>query len=77
MEKNRFKTTIKCSACLQKATPFLDQLAGAGNWQVDLSHPGRILEVPAHLTPGQVKEALHQAGYRAELCTEPPERQAS
>ena len=36
MKKLEFKTNIKCSGCIAKATPILDDKLGKGNWEVDL-----------------------------------------
>ena len=40
MEKKfRFKTTLKCSGCVSKVTPFLNSLRDVTEWSVDLQHP--------------------------------------
>jgi copper chaperone len=68
METQRFKTTIKCTGCIEKVTPYLNEVAGEDNWQVDLQNPDRVLTI----IPGEtVKEkaiidALQKAGYKAE-----------
>ena len=65
METLKFKTNIKCDACVAKVTPHLNQAFGAGNWEVDLSTPAKVLTVLVEATEAQVKEALTRAGYVA------------
>lgn len=62
-----FKTNIKCTGCLSKATPFLDQAAGENNWEVDIQDPDKILTVSSEDTDSAtVQSALEEAGYKAE-----------
>jgi len=65
MEKVKFKTNIKCSACVAKVTPYLNEVAGENHWQVDLVDPARILTVD---NPDEQKivQALQKAGYKGE-----------
>jgi len=66
METTKFKTNIKCSACVAKVTPYLDETVGKQNWNVDLSDPARTLTIQSEVKEQQVFEALHKAGYKAE-----------
>jgi copper chaperone CopZ len=65
METFKFKTNIKCGACVATVTPFLNEAVGEENWQVDTLTPNRILtaEAPSAQT---VQQAIEQAGYKAE-----------
>ena len=63
---NKFKTNIKCAACVAKVTPFLNETAGENNWNVDLASPQRTLTVSGPATEAAVKEALKKAGYNGE-----------
>ncbi len=64
----QFKTNIKCGACVATVTPFLNEAAGEGNWQVDTQNPSKILTVPTDkATPEAIKAALQKAGYKAEV----------
>ena len=45
MKDTKFKTTIKCSGCVDKVTPFLNEAVGVGNWDVDLNNPMKVLTV--------------------------------
>jgi copper chaperone CopZ len=66
METTKFKTNIKCDACVAKVTPYLNESVGADQWQVDLTDPQRILTVTGQPDPEKVKDALKNAGYKAE-----------
>ncbi len=68
MSGKKFKTNIKCSACVAKVTPALDQLLGEGNWSVDLQHPDRVLEVPDNIRLEALTEVLIPVGYMAETA---------
>ncbi len=66
MKTLEFKTNIKCAGCEEKVTPALDELAGKGNWKVDLAHPDRILAVTAEgIDADKVAQALQQNGFTA------------
>lgn len=66
MEKTKFKTNIKCSACVAKVTPFLNEVVGENKWQVDLVDPARTLTVE-NTDEKKIVEALQKAGYKGEL----------
>lgn len=65
METQKFKTNIKCAACVEKVTPGLNQAIGKDKWSVDLTDPKRILTI----TDGDVSAMnanLKAVGYFAE-----------
>jgi copper chaperone len=66
METIKFKTTIKCSGCVAKATPFLNEALGEDKWQVDYNNPSKILTVTGESSEAKVKEAIEKAGFKAE-----------
>jgi copper chaperone len=68
MEAMKFKTTIKCSGCIEKVTPVLDDKVGKDNWQVDTQNPDKILTVinDENLTKDEIIKAVQQAGFKAE-----------
>ena len=66
METIKFKTTIKCSGCVAKATPFLDEALGEDNWEVDYNNPSKILTVVGEQDKTKVMRAVEKAGYKAE-----------
>ncbi|NCI46769.1 heavy-metal-associated domain-containing protein [Sediminibacterium soli] len=68
METLQFKTNIKCSGCVAKVTPVLDELAGKNNWQVDTQAPEKTLKVTnSSLSPAALAKAVEDAGFKAEF----------
>lgn len=66
METIKFKTTIKCSGCVAKVTPFLNEALGEDNWEVDYNNPSKILTVVGENDKTKVIDAVERAGYKAE-----------
>jgi copper chaperone len=66
MKTVRYKTNIKCAACVEKVTPSLNETVGKDNWKVDISNPEKILTVEGEVNEEKMKEALQKVGYRAE-----------
>lgn len=67
----KFKSNIKCGACVAKVTNALNETAGENQWSVDLAHPDRILQINnPDVTPEQVQTALQATGYQAEKMEE-------
>jgi len=69
METIKFKTTIKCSGCVAQATPFLNEIAGEQNWNVDTTDPLKVLSVSGVKDPEKIVEAVKRAGYQAEIIS--------
>jgi copper chaperone CopZ len=69
METTKFKTTIKCSGCVAKVTPFLNEALGENKWAVDYNDPAKILTVEGEKDSAKVIEAVEKAGYRAEILS--------
>jgi len=68
MNTLQFKTNIKCSGCIAKSTPYLNEALGEDNWEVDVQNPNKVLTVATD-TPVDEKtviEAVEKAGYKAE-----------
>ena len=62
-----FTSNIACNRCVSKVKPFLDELEGLANWQVDIENPQKILRVETdELSAEQIQEAVAKAGYRLE-----------
>ncbi|WP_420146579.1 heavy-metal-associated domain-containing protein [Spirosoma sp.] len=67
MKTLKFKTNIKCGACVATVTPFLNQVVGEGHWQVDVQDPGKILTAETDTaTLADIRQAIEKAGYKAE-----------
>ncbi|WP_339787014.1 MAG: heavy-metal-associated domain-containing protein [Imperialibacter sp.] len=70
METLKFKSNIKCTGCIEKVTPYLNEAAGAEKWEVDLKNPEKILTVHAEgVTSEQISQAIQKAGYVAEVIS--------
>lgn len=67
METLKFKTTIKCSGCLEKVTPHLNKTAGIEKWEVDIKDPNKVLVVESNgATEEDVVAILDKIGFKAE-----------
>jgi copper chaperone len=68
MNTLQFKTNIKCSGCVAKSTPFLNEAVGEDNWDVDVQNPNKILTVATDEKVDEkvVIQAIEKAGYTAE-----------
>lgn len=66
MDTRKFKTNIKCDACVAKVTAGLNEVAGQENWHVDLTDPKRTLTISVPIDEAKLNEALTKVGYRAE-----------
>ncbi len=66
MENVKFKTSIKCAACVAAVTPFLNQAVGEKNWRVDLIDPLRTLTIIEMPDQNNIIDGLAKAGYKAE-----------
>jgi copper chaperone CopZ len=68
MKTLKFKTNIKCSGCVATATPYLNEVAGEDNWEVDLLSPEKTLVVASAKTVSEadIIGAMQKAGYKAE-----------
>lgn len=62
----KYKSTIQCAGCIAKVTPVLDEVAGKGQWSVDLTSPARTLTIEPDVAAEKVAKALAQVGYKAE-----------
>ena len=66
MKTTKFKTNIKCAACVEKVTPYLNETIGANQWKVDLTDPSRVLTAEHEVDQIKVNEALAKIGYKVE-----------
>jgi len=67
MKTQEFKTNIKCTGCISKATPVLNEKLGEGNWEVDLMTLKKTLTVKnSDLDEKEIVEIVSEAGFTAE-----------
>lgn len=63
----QFKTNINCSSCVAKVTPFLNDVEGIGNWEVDTANREKILTLKSEgISEKEVVEAVQKAGFKIE-----------
>jgi copper chaperone CopZ len=71
METLKFKTTIKCSGCEAKVTPFLNEANGINHWEVDTNSQDKILSVHSEgITTKEVIKKVQEAGFKIELLNQ-------
>lgn len=67
METLKFKTNIKCTGCVAKVTPFLDDEKGIEKWDVDIFNPEKILSIETNsINSDKIIETIEKAGFKAE-----------
>jgi copper chaperone len=67
METITFKTNMKCSGCIEKISPALNELAGKDHWIVDLQSPDKKLTISAEgVQAKDIQSALEKVGFKAE-----------
>ncbi len=67
MSTLKFKSNIKCGACIEKVKPVLDKNSDIKSWEVDLKDPQRVLSIEAdNLDVGQLKKEIEAVGYQLE-----------
>ncbi|MCC6182723.1 MAG: cation transporter [Bacteroidia bacterium] len=68
METLKFKTNIKCTGCVAKVTPFLNNEMEIKKWEVDILNPEKILTVKVNNNDSKkIIEAIEKAGFKAEI----------
>ncbi len=65
METLRFKTSLKCSGCVNAIKPGLDSMNTIIRWAVDLENPDKVLEIESDEDiSGEVMDSVKKAGYQ-------------
>ena len=68
MKTLTFKTNIKCSGCIARVTPVLDNTDGIDKWSVNILTPEKTLTVETDsLGADDIIKAVEKAGFKAEL----------
>ena len=66
MDTIKLRTNIKCTGCLAKVTPHLNEIAGENNWRVDLEDPRKTLTVVSDSSESEIIASVKEAGFEAE-----------
>ena len=62
-----FKTSLKCSGCVERITPRMNSLDGIISWEVDLTKSVKILKVESMKDNEQeIVSVLRENGYTCE-----------
>ncbi|WP_430611789.1 heavy-metal-associated domain-containing protein [Flavobacterium sp. JP2137] len=70
-KKFQFKTNINCSSCVSKVTPFLNEVEGIGQWDVDTTDRYKVLTVVSNgISEQEVVETVLKAGFKIEAVSE-------
>lgn len=65
MNQKQFKTDINCASCVARVTPFLNEAAGIGAWQIDTSKPEKPLTISnEQASEAAITEAVKKAGFK-------------
>jgi len=68
MSKYIFKTTLSCSACVDRVSKFLNEADKIISWQANMEDPNKTVTVESDEDVSQlVPMLLMKAGYRSEL----------
>lgn len=63
-----FKTNINCGGCIAKVTPFLDEVKGISNWNVDTANKNKILTVVSDgISESEVIDTVQKAGFKIDM----------
>ncbi|MBY0232688.1 MAG: heavy-metal-associated domain-containing protein, partial [Gemmataceae bacterium] len=65
MPTRRYRTNLRCQACVASLAPLLDAEPGIASWRADVAVPDKTLTVEGEAPPQRVAELLERAGYKA------------
>ena len=68
MKTYNFKTNLKCSGCVSALMPFMNELKGIQNWNIDLESANKTLIINSDdaVSENEIIETVSKAGYTAE-----------
>ncbi|PZP46960.1 MAG: hypothetical protein DI598_11530 [Pseudopedobacter saltans] len=68
MKTLQFKTTLKCSGCVDKIKSDFDNDKNIESWNVDLQANPKILTVSGeNINEQEIENLLQQSGYKGEV----------
>lgn len=62
----KFKTNMKCEGCKNQIKPFLNDSKAITHWEVDLSHPDKVLTIETTDNVNQTIALIEKAGFEAQ-----------
>ena len=63
----KFKSNIKCQGCINNVTPVLNNIPEIQKWEVDLTHPERILTIEGNVESQEIVDKLKAIRYDINL----------
>lgn len=67
MSTLQFKTTITCGNCVQRITPFLEEINEVTSWSVDTTSEDKILTIETDtIEATQIVKVIEDAGFDIE-----------
>src|SRR5262245_25679382 len=64
--QKRFKTNLRCTACVEKIAPIFNNDRAIRSWSADVAGPDKLLTVDGDsVDSGHVGQLLAQAGYQS------------
>jgi len=72
---HRYKTDLRCGACVARVGPLLDAAPGVARWSADVADPNKVLTVEGEgVTAERIGDVIGNAGYHVlgELPDEKP-----
>jgi hypothetical protein len=65
MVAHRYKTDLRCGACVESVRPLLDSAPEVARWSADVANPDKVLTVEGDgITAERVDALIRPAGYR-------------
>lgn len=66
MENQIFNTNINCSSCVAKVTNTLNEVAGEGNWEVDINQSTKPLTIKnSNVSGNDIIQSIEKIGFKA------------
>jgi copper chaperone len=74
MTAHKYKTDLRCGACVARVGPLLDAAPDITRWSADVADPNKVLTVEGEVTAERVADVIGPAGYHVlgELREEKP-----
>ena len=65
MQTKRYRTDLRCAACVSTIKPLFDAEPGVAEWRADVAGPAKTLTVRGDAPPERVAALLEKAGYHS------------
>lgn len=62
----QFKTNFKCSGCVDKIAPILNENSQISQWKVDLQSSEKTLYIQTDLQAEEISQIIEKQGFKIE-----------